>query len=41
MKHTRPKKSIADFTKNAIVSTDHLLKTKGGTTEIIIEDLPL
>jgi len=35
MKHTTPKKSIADFTKNAIVSTDHLLKIKGGTTEVL------
>ncbi len=47
MKHTIPKKSIADFKKNAIVSTDHLLKIKGGTAdaadavEIIIEEQSL
>jgi len=40
MKHTTPKKSIADFSKNAIATTDQLTKIKGGSVTIII-DLPL
>lgn len=39
MKHTTPKKSMADFKKNAIISNDQLLKIKGGTTSIIVEEL--
>ncbi len=36
MKHTTPKKSIADFKKTAMVPMNQLLKIKGGI-DIIIE----
>lgn len=39
MRITTPKKSIADFSKNAIATTDQLNKIKGGSGTIII-DIP-
>ncbi len=37
MKNTTPKKSLADFSKTAIVPTEQLSKVKGGEATIIIE----
>ena len=38
MRNTAPKKSIADFSKTAIVPTNQLCKIKGGTNSIVVED---
>jgi len=37
MRNIKSKKSLADFSKNAIVTTDQLNKVKGGTGTIIID----
>ncbi len=41
MKNTNQKKSLADFSKNAMISTDQLLKIKGGGDGMIIIENPL
>ncbi len=39
MKNTTPKKSIADFSKTAIVPTNQLSKIKGGN--VIVTEEPI
>lgn len=41
MKHTKPKKSLADFSKTAIVPMDQLLKINGGASNSIIIEVPI